>query len=695
MIGTGLTIFESTMPRSRSIIDRDIRQVPFLVPGGNWSGEPGSGFSVVPTDPLRVTAKPALRLITVPSQRYSNRTLVGAIAFANDGGTLIGGIDRVRFQFEGRSVDVVEPTWHRIPDANGIERSYFGYWVNLRKAGPASGEALLYVEAIPADATMQNRVIGPFSYFPAATAHDLELEIAATPDEVAGERYKTLQAALLYCRQVSAQAPLVTFTESTFSTTYSATHPRTDGFPGWATITHAPGVTVTFGKPAFETDNPSWRTYMNRLHFKGSGLVFDFRNVSFWRIEETYTYWLDGVRVINSDPAGVQALWAKGPRPTGFLFDINCYYTEVHAEWSWNLFQVCQLSRGNLVEQALNDLHFSPRGPVVFNRVINGNNTAWWNQRDTPAMTLTYNTATGNGSAATVSRSGGVNANTTWTFRVDGATVGTFTLLDQWTEYLGTQYNVSDLVNYVNGTLAGIDPGFSAVLLDDTRKGAWLGLKDLNGKSFGQQNIADTTLNLFCEFDLHADFVQLGDSGTFESTIVAFNEVRAWGGQIIWLGGNSLERTINDAAIVGNLFRGGASGWRSHVKERTLSHVVICHNTWVDQVFSMASDTAIWEGKYSLIANNTAPGMQGTAGTVTVKNNHVEVAGDRAGSGSTISGSVNDTVGGTGATNFIDAVGGDFRPAGELLANQKAPVWSWPTQGLEQTAASPAGAVVP
>lgn len=109
------------------------------------------------------------------------------------------------------------------------------------------------------------------------------------------------------------------------------------------------------------------------------------------------------------------------------------------------------------------------------------------------------------------------------------------------------------------------------------------------------------------------------------------------------------------------------------MRNRTVNHVVIAHNTFDRQVFAMGFDS-VWNGTLSLIANNTAPGMVGAAGTVTVKNNHVQSTGTQFNSGSLITGGVGDTIGGSSTTIFVDAAAGDFRPAGELLLNAKEPV---------------------
>jgi hypothetical protein len=688
MIGLGLTIGNLAVMQSGRLNLQSGSSLPFISHADAWNGTAGSGFTTVPTDPVRTTAKPILRLITVPNQRFTDRMVVGVQAFANANGTLIGGIDRVRFHYEGRSMDVLQPGFRSFNDANGQLRRYWGYWIELRR-GADDGAANLYVEAIPADATMQRRVIGPYRYFPAATPYAVELQVAATPPEIAGQRYKTFAAAREYLRLNNVNSARITFTESatieptSIATTYSPT--------SWITVTHAPGVTVTFGKLAFSAAGGQMRLRTNMLHFKGNGIYFDWRNMTEFRMETGQTFWFDGVKSGNSDPAGPQALWAKGPRPMAYLFSQASYYTEVYCDWGWVTFGNAILVRCALVEAAVND--FGGNGQAITHCTVrNGNTTSWWNERAGAAMTITYDPGPGLGSAATVEVPGGANQDRVFTFRVDGVVVGSFTMLNNFIEYLGAQYNVSDLVNYINGPLKAIDPGFSATLLDDSRKGAWLGLKSGNGKGFTAQPLTNTTLSLFCEFDLHTDFLVLADGGSAENIIWSFNRVRNWGGQCVWLGGNAGDRG-DDIAIVGNIFD-SVGGYLSHVRQRIMTHVVIAHNTWTDQVFAMRT-TATW-GAYSLIANNVAPGMSGdTAGyLVTVRGNHVEIAGAELFSGSRITGGVNDTVGGTAATNFTNALAGDYAAAGPLLANLKTPVMVL-DNGVAPGVASAAGAVLP
>lgn len=687
MLGLSLTIAELAARQSGWFLGPGAR-LPKLLPADGWTGVAGSGFTTVPADPVRTTAKPALRLVTAPNQQFTDKVLVGVQAFANDDGTLIGGIDRVRFHFEGRSIDVIAPHFHTFADSNGVQRTYWGYWIELRR-GSINGTARLYVEAIPADATMQRRVIGPYTYFPAATAYSLSLEIAPTPAEIAGQRYKTLAAALNFLRTSNSGAALITYTESVTVEPFNTGAIIYAPAGGWNTITTAPGVTVTFASPSLNPANAQFRLRTNRLHFKGSGIVFDWRNVSEFRLETGHSYWLDGVRYINSDPAGPRALFAKAIRPVFHTMSQPCWYTELDCAYAFSAFPGAELVRGVKVEKAVCD--FGNNAACVTGvSVVDGDNTTFFNVPPTAAMTVTYDPGPGNGNAATIQKTGGGTSDGVFTFKVDGTVVGTFTAVSLWTSFAGAQYNVSDLVNYINGPLKAIDPGFSATLIDNSRKASNLCRFGGNGKAIPETTITNTVLELDCEFDLHSDFIQFNDDSSFENHILSFNTVRKWGGQIIFFG-KGTGTTLSDIAVINNVFLGNADGYLSQVGFRTMRHIMIAHNTWIDQVYSRGGTDALWDG-YSLIANNTASGMTGTRQLETVKNNHVEVVGARLSSGSRISGGVNDTIGGTAATNFVNVAADDFRPAGALLANPKPPAHQF-GDSIAASAATAAGAM--
>ncbi|MDP2130302.1 MAG: hypothetical protein U0975_08815 [Erythrobacter sp.] len=83
----------------------NVETPPLIAPAGAWTGTAASGFTTIPTEPVRTTAKPALRLITPPSQWFTDTLDVGVMAAANDGGSLFNtlGIADVTFCVSKRS----------------------------------------------------------------------------------------------------------------------------------------------------------------------------------------------------------------------------------------------------------------------------------------------------------------------------------------------------------------------------------------------------------------------------------------------------------------------------------------------------------------------------------------------------------------------------------------------------------------
>ena len=213
MSWTGIGLV-SQSARSAGDFNDVIFAPPALAPQASWTGMAGSGFATTPVDPVRTTAKPALRLLTPPFQWFTDTLDVGVVAAANDSGSMLNtlGIAEVSFYFEGNSVKVLAPSWHVIDTAVGPRR-YFGWWVRLKKPPLKSGDGHLYVEAVARDVTMQKRVIGPYVFSPRAVQHDAYLSVTPSAAAIAGTRFQSLAAALGWCKANGKTNPLVTITE--------------------------------------------------------------------------------------------------------------------------------------------------------------------------------------------------------------------------------------------------------------------------------------------------------------------------------------------------------------------------------------------------------------------------------------------------------------------------------------------------
>lgn len=681
------------------IVEKEAMQ--HVEPSIQWTGVVGSGFTAEPVDPARITAKPALRLITVPNQHFVDNTVIGVIALANDNGTLIGGIDRVRFHCEGEVIDVVEPGFYEMPDANGVSRTYWGYWAKLTKPENLSGTARVYVEAIPADATMQNRVIGPFSYFPADTIHDYEVEVAPSQTEEAGLRYPELYLALKYLKTVGANHPKVTITEPHPSGLYSLPlgagadfNTYTSG-AGWCEIVAT--IPVRLGYSAFTTDNAAlFRPRYSGLHFSGDTITFDLLNVTALHDEGAgLPNWLDGVRITVSG-AGRNHLWRAGQRPVSHIVNGHPYFTECDVSETTNTFMEALLVRGCRTIRAANDL-YSDSLCVVYNFAHDLDSSEEFNDFRA-AITIT------GPSNGTISQSSYADAPLrTFTVKESGAAIGTFNLRNKYTAYAaaidpsndpvasGTGYFVQDLADWINAI-----EGWSAIVVDNARRATALDHDRTNGRSFADVDVSGgLTLNTY--FDQHIDwYSQNNNTSADENVIILGNINTAIAGQQFFITGTNGAR---DFMIVNNAIHvrdtGGTSSFFQSQLAETQSHIVVAHNVVPNRALSLRearNGGAIWNpDAYSLIANNAFSdiGYGGAHDTdVTMKNNAQNEGGVAP------EGSIGHIVAGTADTKFADQANGDFSPIGPLIdpGNGRPPVMTIDAGMKKRGASAPVGA---
>ncbi|MFN3990798.1 MAG: hypothetical protein ACK4IS_11120 [Erythrobacter sp.] len=679
------------------------RALPLLTCSVGWNGSAGSGFAgSPPVDPVRITAKPACRLLVPPNQYFTNTLEVGVIAFANDGGTLIGGIDRVRFHFEGRSVDVIEPRWHTIETAVGPRR-YFGYWVRLQKPSGMSGHAHLYIEAIPADATMQSRVIGPFQFSPQPQLYDAELTVTPSQPVVAGQNYHTVGAAMAYHHAQQLNNTLITVTEpltEDLTVTAPALSPPRVG-QGYCIVQATAPVTFARPEQGLQVES-QFRNRINRLCFRGRNITFDMRHISAVWSEETLPghHWLDGCRIVNS--AGRGHLWLAGNRPYGHLVRGTPYFTEVEFNGVPDAADQAMLVRGCEAFQTYRDFAGDARC-VVGNQLVDHDSISDW-LVDVPALEVTY---TGEESTATLRRQSGQNSlqtiTATW-----GASSATFQVRNSEAFYLtainpsynaataGQGYFVQNLADWINSL-----PGWSATVLDNTR-GAWtLGLAGTRGLAYSAQNVRNTVLQLVTCFDAHGDFYQQRSGGLTENCIIAFNRGIQMRGQNIFL--SATPGPCNDYMVVGNAFSNTPStaadgpygiftNTSSQFDRSPHNHVVFVHNTMPTQGLRLRADNSAYSNdSYGLIANNAMLEIR-FSGTplpqhlnAAIRNNVIDEGFPAPqGSNGTISA-------GNYLTKHVNSVAGNFTPAGQLLMATFEPVVLMDVPAEAMMAARPAG----
>jgi hypothetical protein len=394
--------------------------LPLLLPAEEWTGTADSGFATTPTDPVRTTAKPALRLLVPPNQRVTDTLVIGVMAMANNAGTLIGGIDRVRFHFEGRSLDVVAPRFHTMEDANGLQRRYWGYWVNLARPAGVEGQARLYVEAVSSDATMQRRVIGPLQFSAMETLYDSEITVNPDTPVVIGSNYHTVGAALGFHRSNANDTTLITVTKE-MTEDIDSTTPAGAPYVGRGYCTITATAPVTFAKSGFTGDVASqFRLNINRLHFKGNNITFDMRFIgALWKEDAIAgEHWLDGCRFINS--AGRYSLWRAGFRPYSHLVRGAPFFTETEFVDVADACNLAELVRGCSLTRGFNDFASGP--VVVYNTVEGLDSTDGW-LVDVPSLSVTY---IGAEATATLAISGPADANSRTITATWGANSATF-----------------------------------------------------------------------------------------------------------------------------------------------------------------------------------------------------------------------------------------------------------------------------
>ncbi|MCY1672118.1 hypothetical protein OVA07_14010 [Novosphingobium sp. SL115] len=657
-----------------------------ISPGAAWNGTAGSGFAgAPPVDPVRVTAKPAGRLIAPPFQWFTDSLPVGVYAAANNAGDLDNlGLKHVIVHYEGSTVTIDQPSYHSFRDVNGRTVTYQGWWATLLNDA-RYGNAQVYFELVPRDATMQSRVIGPYQFSPKAAKYSHQIEIAATPAEVAGARYKTLNNALNYLKAQNATNPLITITESGDYDTTGPTNGWSNGshINGYVHLTASVPATLTKPAPASNTEPGAHRPGVP-MHLFGKNLTLDFKYASeLWHSDSTgRNHWLDGINLTNS--AGRYDLYRKGTRnglgwlmrgqgaPTDGAWVTECTFSNL-----WNAALNTALVRGCTFNTCWSDLADHSLC-FINNRIDDFDSTVY--AIHTAAMTVTFP------AGGTLERT-----SNTFTARVAGTAVGTFTVLSTLAGWVaGTNYDVSDVVAWING----LGAGWSATLLDDTRA-AWT-LVPYQGTyipgTWPAQAGSGGTLTLGTTFDIHADWWQKQDGAVLQNIICANNVTTNYVGAIFLIG------DLEDAVFINNAWHckdvwgfGVRSAARSQMGDY-MRHFVFAHNTAVNQLFWLRNDNPAIPfdaDSYCLWASNTFEDFrwQGTqlAGKP-IYDNHIH---DGYALPANMTGT---TQGGTAATLFPGAATGDFSPKTALVTNIKAPRIKHDMAGVRRGSASAVGA---
>jgi hypothetical protein len=565
--------------------------IPLVGPGTRWNGSPLSG-GVPPADPVRTTAKPAILWLIPSDLRLVSNLTIGVDADAN------GGIKQVDFWVEGQVQTVTAASIYTDTDANGAPRSRYGYWITLNastfKVISTTGEARIYATAVPNDTTMQSRVIGydgftgldgsyPMSVFPRSVANDWSktVRLDGTGD------YASLSAALAGARAASAEAPLITITQTgAYEVTNAglAANAYGSGGKGFCTVTAAPGVIATLGRAAAFTPNVpaswTWTPGWEGMEFRGSGIVFDQRN---WTLIlfNGKPAWMNGCKFTNSIGTVFSYYWNGGLHP-GFGSTIPGYWDDVYTEFVAleGALGHQRYTRGCKVNQYAGDV-FSGCHYVADNYVYNWSSIPFIG---TFQGTTNYTGLRINGPAnSTVTKTAGDVQGGNLLLRVSGSTVATIPIGLYGTD---TNPTIAAMVTAINafgsGWSASAQNGRGAM-----RPSAIGGPTSSSGSTFTDL-ASSSTLSLNAGFDIHSDWWQgYCGSNTRQNVIIRGNILRAGGGQESSVlnnddgsnGGHAYDHVVKANVWLGPDGATNAAGGPTYVGGSGASHYVFENNT--------------------------------------------------------------------------------------------------------------------
>lgn len=677
-----------------------------LSPSAQYNGTAGSGYGTAnpaaPSDPTRTTAKPIARLIVPPNQYFTDEIEVMVMAFANNAGSILEGIDRVRFHYEGAQVDVTASVLRTFTRYDATTYRAPVWPVRLKRPTGVTGHGQLYAEVFPADPTMQRRVLGPFQFTMAATRHDWDKTIGLTgsgADYTDASLTTATTNAIAAAKAAAANNPRLTYISSG---TADLTHGTPNYTPqGYLTFECASGVNVTFAKASYTTDTAMlMRTRYDGMWFRGAGFTFDLAFVDHINNEAQSSagnffsgrsHVFEGVRFTRSTAPGALIRKAVAGGTTAFSVQGSPWFMGCDIHNMQSPGAAPSLYRGCTFRDGFHDVAFGAAAMV-------GCTVAGWTSNlylaTVAAMTVTY---TGAGATADLSLTGISDASTrTFTARVDGAVVGTFTVQTSEAAFTaGTNYNVANVVAWLNG-LGG---GWSATLQDDTRRATSLTNGAIGYGAFTNLNCKSVTLQLFTAFDLHTDFYQKDSTNVVENVLIYGNIGTDIDAQFIMIGGNE----SRDWAIINNALgvkAGTIDNPDGSVLQSQLSqpqkHVIFAHNTFPQQTLALRTGTSSVRlyapDSYCLVTNNSFRDLYwdigGPNAALVIRDNHLHA-------GATGTGSTGEVKSGNQTNLYVNFATGNFTPAGALATNLKTPNVRRDIGGKRRVNPVPPGAVMP
>lgn len=528
----------------------DAPLVPTIAPTSQWTGTAGSGFGTAnpsaPSDPTRTGAKTILRQLFVPQIAFTaDETLVVTAA-------AFGGMTKVTAWCEGNSVDLTSEGVFDYVDANGVTRWVRGYGVKLDYAAAmalsTTGAMRVYFQGIPANGGVQERVIGPFLFYPRAPGvgagkqYDYEVQVIPGSSAVAGVSYPTIVAALNYMQSVSAVFPHVVLASNGRYSTAGTVSPARNAATSFATIEAAPGVTAYLG----DYDVAYTMLGYDGLRFKGAGVVLETSAMSrdlTWALRyhaaSNQWLWLDGCELTAGTPSptyagsgsGAQSL-RYGTLPTQYFFSsqntfgpFNFYFTEVNAhDLSGYGIQHAELIRNSVLDTVSGSGCELNQGAIHGLQLTKCDGVQTGFRVDTPAFTIRY---TGSASVAQIDQVRQDNSSTVSAngracyFRLyedSGTPTHTITVTNTGTSYTTVQALV-DAINALTGwvaTMADPAPILNASFLSVPGSAPSLGIV--------KRTVTSTPQSLITIADVHANALTMdGTTGTtFENTTLEF-----------------------------------------------------------------------------------------------------------------------------------------------------------------------------
>ena len=673
--------------------DMIVRQ---LSPAAKYDGTAGSGFTALPNDPARTTAKPWLHMIVPPRQRFTDTLEVVFFAGALHSGSLMDnlGLSHVRVYFEGAEFDIAAPSLRAFSRPDGSTYLCHCWSAQLTRPSGVTGDAHLYAEAVPSDPLMQSRIIGPFLFSMADTLHDAVIEIAPSLPVATGQRYQDVNAAAEFCRIQGFSNPLLQITQSgTYAlASWNGYRPK-NHITVEATVQ---GVEFA-GTPGWSYRPPNLSCFTNEVWWKN--VTFEFENVNNYAGTGGNSEQPVFERCTFRNSAGREQLWAgTAARQVGYSLSGKPFFLECEISNLHNVFNNASLARGCVVERTTGD--FSQGGKCIIGCKLSDHDPRHA-RNDFTALTIKY---TGPEPVATVSIPGGSDWNNRVITLSDGVVPPlTFILRNDEAAFIAASMPGFDPVasgyGYFNRDLATwieAQTNWDATLVDDTHRATSLSMAGRAGLGFTPVDAAASPLVLVNCFDFHADIYQ--QVGAAENIVFADNFCTDVLGQDIFIGAAQFKDAYFANNLIANVFA-VETYWDWQQGNSTTggesSHVVIAHNTMPTQRFTvpMQTGTSYAPDEFCIVANNAFYQVSGGSGSTVDLD--VTITSNAIWSSALDHGEALDPIkGGDKDSWFAGFDSGDFTLAGELVVNPRTPLVAFDVRGEARAALAPVGALV-